>query len=131
MAITYEILDDYRLIVTTHMGITSDEEFLSKYRELYADEKFDFSYNQLVDLRRADSRNRSTAALRSLADIVNMHYGGTGLRPRTVVIAPAALSFGLSRIYEAFVSTVPGELKVFQSVEAALAWLRLPTDLLA
>src|SRR5262245_22008286 len=46
---------------------------------------------------------------------------------RTAIVAPADVSYGLARMYEAYQEPTAGELRVFRSLDDALAWLR-PTD---
>ena len=130
MPISYHIRPDLRLTISTHVGVVPDHEFLQSYEALYADDAFDLSFDRLVDLRQADSRARSADALRRIAAIVVDQYRDTQLRPKTAVLAPSSLSFGLSRMYEAFASAVPGEFVVFRATDAALAWLGVEPDVL-
>lgn len=132
MPITYTIRPDLRLIVITHTGIVEDEEFIQAYARLSCDEKFDITYNRLVDLRNTDSRVRSTEALRRLAKIDEaQHEGIISPVPKTAVIAPSDLSYGLTRMYNAMSSDAVREFAVFKTAEEGLAWLDLPSDVLS
>ena len=131
MSITFQFRPDLHLILSTHNGDVPDAEFLQSYLDLFSDDNFDLSHDRLIDLRHADSSVRSPDALATLAAFVEERYRNTGLMPKTAVIAPEYVSFGLSRIYEVFSSLVPGEFVVFKSVDAALAWLQVPTDVLS
>jgi len=131
MPIVSQIRSDLHLIISIHIGMVPDEEFLQFYNELYSGGQTDLSYDRLVDLRRTDSSVRSSDALRALAHILEQQYAGTNLNPKTAVIAPQALSFGLGRMYESFASSVPGEFVIFRAVDAALAWLGAPSDVLS
>jgi hypothetical protein len=112
-----------RLIVFVHDGVVSDEELLSSYKAVYDDPDIDVSFNQLVDLRRADSTPRSAAALRGLVDVLRPRLERLACRPRIGIVAPASLSYGLARMFEAFSQSVPMEIEVFRAVDAALEWL--------
>jgi len=130
MPITCQIRPDLHLIISTHIGTVPDGEFLQSYLDLYSDDKLDLSYNYLIDLRHTDSSVRSSGALAALAATVEQQYQGTGLNPKIAVIAPTDLSFGLGRMYEEFSSLINGQFSVFKSVDTALKWLRVPTDVL-
>jgi hypothetical protein len=131
MPIRHHIRRDLRLVVSIHYGAVSDQEFLDGYRTLFEDPEFDLGFNRLVDLRRTDSSSRSTSALRSFAAWVKQRYEGAQVAPKTAVVAPRDVSFGLARMYEAFTNLTPGEFVVFRSVDAALAWLGISDEMIA
>lgn len=130
MSIVYRIIKEHRLIVSVHVGTVPDDEFLRSYKQLFEDAAFDENYNLLVDLRRTTSGERSTAALRSLSADVEQQYRSAEPAPKTAVIAPTDISFGLGRMYQSFVDTVPGEVVIFRAADAALAWLGVPPGVL-
>jgi hypothetical protein len=130
MPITFDIQPQKKLAIAVHAGLVPDAEFLSAYRSLYADARFDISFDLLVDLRRADSSARSTDALRDFAACVSEFYPGADTRPRVAVVATENISFGLARMYEAFSDAVPWDFRVFREVSDALEWLGADGDLL-
>jgi hypothetical protein len=129
MPITVHIRPDDRLVVLAHAGPVQDDEFLSSYRTLFDDARYDKSFNVLVDLRRAESAVRSPEVLRDLAEFVKPRFENTQAIPMVAVVAPEDISFGLARMYEAFSDPVSWEFKVFRSAEEALLWLGLPEAL--
>ena len=129
MPITFHFHPEANLVIAVHVGTVADDEFLSSYKALYEDPRFDLSSDRLVDLRRTDSSARSTAALRAFAAFAREKHRDTTPRPRFAVIAPRDLSFGLARMYEVFGEGPETEFVVFREADAALAWLRLPEDL--
>lgn len=131
MPITYRIIKEHGLIVSIHSGTAPDDEFLRIYGQLFEDPDFSDRYHLLVDLRRASSEERSTTALRSLSSIVAQRYRNVESAPKTAIIAPTDISYGLGRMYQTFVDTVPGEVVIFRAADAALAWLGAPPDVLA
>ena len=85
--------------------------------------------NQLVDLREADSRSRGAPALRQLAEWVRTSLEGVKSRPKVAVVAPKDLSFGLARMYGCYSGIELWDFTVFRAIDAALAWLGMPEDL--
>lgn len=130
MPITFDFRPEQKLAIAVHVGVVPDAEFLSTYRSLYADARFDISFDLLVDLRRADSSTRSTEALREFAECVSERYPNSDTRPRVAVVATENISFGLARMYEALSDTVPWDFHVFREVSDALEWLGTDGDLL-
>jgi len=130
MPITHKILSDLKLVISTHSGLVPDDEFLASYRELLALDSFGLDFNQLIDLRDTKSHARSPEALHTTAKMIAQRYIGVNVSRKTAIIAPTNLSFGLSRMYEAFVPAISGDFVVFHSPEAALAWLKVPPDTL-
>lgn len=130
MPITSLFKPEKRLIMSIHIGSVSDEEFLSFYERLFKDPRFDRSYNHLVDLRQTESNARSSEVLREFAEFAQKQYENTAASPKIAVVAPNDVSFGLARMYELFSGTIPWDFVVFRSMDAALAWLGLPGDLM-
>ena len=130
MPITYQLKPDERLVILVHVGAVTDDEFLSFYKALYEDTRFDKSFNLLVDLRQTESSVRSAAALNEFADFMRRQFASTTARPKVAVVAPKDISFGLARMYEVFSGDVPWEFVVFRAADAALAWLGLSENLM-
>jgi hypothetical protein len=130
MPITCHCRQDQKLTIFLHTGIVSDEEFLSFYRAFYEDPRVDKTHDLLVDLRQAESTARSSAALKTFADFARSHTPAVSPRPKIAVIAPAAVSFGLARMYEAFSALVPADFTVFKDAADALAWLEAPATVM-
>lgn len=130
MPITVNIRPEHNLTILTHRGDVPDTEFLDFYQRFCQDDTFDFSRNLLVDLRETNSSLRSTSALHQLAVFAREALGNHSRRPQIAIVAPATLTFGFARMYEAFADSVPWEFMAFSALDAALAWLGLPQDLL-
>jgi len=130
MPITCQFKPDARLVIFAHVGVVPDDEFLASYNAFYEDPRFDKSFNLLVDLRRTDSSVRSSEALHKLANFVRRELASTAARPKIAVVAPEDISFGLARMYEVLSDTVPWDFAVFRAPDAALAWLRVPENVM-
>lgn len=130
MPITLNAKPEHSLIVFTHIGEISDNEFLDFYWQFFQGDTLDPSKKLLIDLREADSRPRSSGTLHQFAGFVKEHLNNASTPPKVAVVAPKSLSFGLARMYQSYVDSVPWDFVVFRAIDAALAWLDVPEDLL-
>lgn len=130
MPIEFHFRLDEKVVICVHVGTVNDDEFIAFYKGLFESDQFDSSLNLLIDLRKADSSQRSTDALMQLAFIAQTTYQDIDVQPKVAVVAPEALSFGLARMAEAFSHRVPWDFAVFYSEAEALGWLGVPDDLL-
>jgi hypothetical protein len=88
MSIIFHTEPEHNLIILVHTGTTPDDEFLAFYKRLYGSDTFDLSMNLLVDLREADSSERSADVLHEFADFVRGAHNGLTTRPKVAVVAP-------------------------------------------
>ena len=130
MPIYHSIREDHAIVISVDVGVTLDNEFIAAYKKLYDNPDFSTEYRKLVDLRIAESDSRSTSALRTIADLVKNQYVGVENAPRTAVVAPIDISFGLARMYAAFSDLVPGEILVVRDPKEAVKWLEVPFPVL-
>jgi hypothetical protein len=129
MPIEFESFPEHDLGVLRHVGIVADDEFLRFYSRLYDKREKRHTAGLLVDLRDADSTPRSPDALRSLSRIIQDCLQAVQHAPKVAVVAPRDLSYGLARMYDMYSEGIPWQFVVFRDVEAALAWLRIPDDM--
>jgi hypothetical protein len=130
MPIIFHIKPDAKLIICVHAGIVADDEFLNSYKTMLESDMFTPGTNLLIDLRPTDSSPRSQEVLKQFAYFVKSKLGNAGIYPKVAVVAPQDLSFGLARMYEFFADSIPWDFVVFRSVDTALAWLRVPLDIM-
>lgn len=128
MTITFHFRPEENLVICVHKGDRPDDEFLAACKGMYEHDLYNISMNRLIDFRQALSGSRSASALEQMAAFVNTQFAKTDAHPKVAVIAPEDVSFGISRMYEVFTDTVPWDLVVFRTIDAALAWLGLPED---
>lgn len=126
MPIKSRINPEQKLVIVRHVGSVPDGEFLTSYKALFQDARYDKSFNILIDLRRADSSARSPNTLRDFASFVQQQFAAAESGPKVAVVAPDDISFGMARMYEALSDSVPWEFKVFRDAAAAVSWLGLP-----
>lgn len=130
MTIEFKARPEHNLGILAHSGTIKDNEFIAFYTTLLKSDSFDPLMNLLVDLREADSSFRSNEALRRIAEFSKITLSDTTTLPKVAVVAPKDISFGLARMYENFLNSVPWNFVVFRSMEAALAWLGVHYDLM-
>lgn len=123
MPITCQFKPDESLVVFTHIGMVSDEEFLTRYEACFEDPRFDNSFDLLVDLRETNSSPRGTTVLSRLADYMRQKYENVEREPKAAVLAPELLSFGLARMFEVFSEDVTIDFRVFRTIDEAVDWL--------
>ncbi|MBN2416215.1 hypothetical protein JXO52_10255 [bacterium] len=130
MPITCTFRPDCKLAVFSHIGDVPDDEFLMSYKRYIESPDFKKGWNLLIDLRRTTSTARGSDALRKMADFIKAQLAGIMVKPKVAVLAPTDLSFGLARMYEVFSDEIIWDFTVFRSLDAALAWVGAPEDLL-
>ncbi len=131
MPITHQLLPDYNLTISTHTGVVPDDEFVSSYQELLLNNEADLTCNRLIDLRDTDSDARSANALRTLGSVIEKLFAEFTVPIKVAVVAPSALSFGLSRMFEGHLNSPFIDFHVFEEISPALEWLEVPDDLLS
>lgn len=124
------IRPEHNLAVVVHAGKVPDNEFLSFYKSFFGSGAFKAPMNILVDLRETNSTARSPEALLRFAEFVQAKPSGITASTKVAVVAPKDLSFGLARMYETLSNSVQWNFVVFRAMDAALAWLGLPEDLI-
>lgn len=130
MPITCDIKPDAKLVIFAHVGVVPDDEFLSSYRRFLKDPRFNKSFNLLVDLRRTNSSSRSSIALCTLAEFMQEVFTNNTTPPKIAVVAPKDLSFVMAHLYEVFSDSVLWDFTIFRALDAALAWLGAPENLM-
>lgn len=129
MPITIYTRPEYNLTIITHTGEVPDNEFNEFYWRFFQGEVFKKPMKLLIDLREADSRQRSPGTLHEFAGLAHECLNELSTFPRVAVVAPKSLSYGLARMYQSYADSVPWEFIVFRAIDAALAWLEVPEDL--
>jgi hypothetical protein len=108
-----------------YIGEITDEGLMRFFEELALREDYDGDLPELDDMSGVTSWTVSSAGIHSLAKLalsVRAHAYGA----RTALYAPTDLSFGLSRMFQAFVEGSPDQYAVFRDYAAACEWVGLP-----
>lgn len=123
MPIDFELDPDRQLVTFHHVGDVTDDELLTFYKEFFDGPKTGDYLKLLILLEQTKSFGRSSAALRSLAEILQEASERDPAERKAAVVAPEDHSFGMARMYEAFSGSVPWEFRVFRDRDEARIWL--------
>lgn len=123
MPISFAIHEEQGLFVSRWVGAISDSDLIPSYDRLFANEKYQPGFHELVDLRNANMAGVTVDGSRGLARMVESYLAGKCGSFRTAVIAPEDLSFGIARIYGAVAEESPEDVMVFRELTDALEWI--------
>lgn len=123
MPYSYDIDVEKRLINVTVTGVISAQEILAFRDEISKDPKLGPGFSQLTDFSAATKIDADPASVRQLASWT-FHREPT----RMAVVAHKPEIFGMIRMFEGYknLAGVPDEIHIFDTREAALAWLEGP-----
>ena len=130
MPISFHFNHEAKLMICVHTGSVMDKEFFVDYKSMLESDLFTTDMNLLIDLSQTDSSSRSGDILRQLAEYVKIKLSEASTYPKVAVVAPKDISFGFARMYEFLADSIPWDFVVFRSADTALAWLRVPEDLM-
>ena len=130
MTIESYVRPEHNMVIFVHTGRVSDDKFLTFYKSFFESDTFKPPMNLLVDLRETNSSSRSPEALLRFAELAEAKLADITASTKVAVVAPKDLSFGLARMYEILSDSVHWNFVVFRAMDAALAWLGLPEDLI-
>ena len=122
-----DILDKSRQL-TIHIcsGIVSSEELLDAVKVLY---DTGLTPNHLWDMTGADMSAITVETMRKIAELAKSRSSSV-VGGRTVLVSSSSLTFGLSRMYEAFAESagLKSEVRAFSTREEAEKWLIAPPE---
>ncbi len=123
MTITTRFDDITDLRVHVVRGELTHEELCETLEALYATREFQPQQSALWDLREADLTGSSAAEVRQIAELVQQHWGTTGV-PRAALVVSRDVDFGIARMFELYVTTgAQREVRVFREFDEAVAWV--------
>jgi hypothetical protein len=127
MPIEHRYDPELRTLFLELRGTITDAEILDFASEMATSRDVPPGRRELVDLCGVEQADLSSATLRAVAEI----YARADERPeesRVAFVAPRDLFFGLARMYEAFRSPSPLQIRVFRELGEARAWLGIPAS---
>jgi hypothetical protein len=120
---TYDIRVPERLICLEFGGEISVEDCLAMMDRVRSDQRYDPSFNCLVD-NRALARPFSRAELEQVIPAVLQAFGGTAERPRIAILVGRDLDYGVSRMFQMLIGAfLDLNLRIFREPGEAAAWL--------
>ena len=106
-------------------GVFTPEDYFDHLARLQSDPRFDPRFHQVVDCRAITVMALTSKQVAELADRT-----GFAVQSRRAFVVSTDLQYGLSRVFAAHREMGGGQdVGVFRTMEDALAWLNLPTDL--
>ena len=123
MPYSYNIDLEKRLITVIVTGVITTQEILAFRDEISKDPKLGPGLSQLTDFSEATAIDADPAGVRHLASWT-FHRDPT----RMAVVAQKPEIFGMIRMFEGYknLAGVPDEVQIFETRDAALAWLEGP-----
>jgi len=116
------------LLIVTFEGTLGDEDLLQYVRHALERSEVPPGRNELIDLSRVEAGAEiSSQVVRRVADRFN-RADRAREGSRVAIIATTDVHYGLSRMYQAFRSEAPVDLRVFRTMDEARAWLGLPPE---
>jgi hypothetical protein len=119
---------DQNVLLVTIDGHVQDEDLLKYARIAAGNAAMPPDHDVLVDMRGTESLGDVQA--QTLRQVANL-FTRTDAAPeqsRVALVAPHDVGYGLSRMYQAFRSDSPIEVRVFREMREARAWLGLPLE---
>ena len=124
MPITFKVKNENNYFISVWEGSISDDEIYESYKKFYTSNEWSKNLNELVDLSNANVENITGRGLTRLAKYVENHFAMHKVTSsKTSVYSPNDIAFGLARVYEAWTSESPEEIRVFRNEKEALNWL--------
>lgn len=123
MPIQYQIDPARRRVYLTLSETITDGDLFAAYERLYADPAHRVGMDELTDCRAVERVEATTAGLVALAAATARMLDGAAQAWRVAIVAPSDVVFGMARMYEAFRSESPEQVRVFRDRAAAEAWL--------
>jgi hypothetical protein len=124
MSIAYRVDHDARVVVAVGQGILTEAEFIEYQREVWSRPDV-AGYSELGDLSRVTKIDMASDQIENLARAAASMDEKTS-NSRLAIVAPADLSFGLSRMFQTHRELNPQSTRhigVFRTIEEALAFL--------
>ena len=130
MGITFNIYEKKGFFVSTWVGDVSDADLQPAYRSLFEGERFKPGMIEIVDMRDAQMSAVTNDGLYRLSAMVNRHLEGKCEKFKVAIIAPALLSYGISRAYEVISASSAENVRVFREIDKACEWTGVDASLI-
>lgn len=112
-----------RGVYWTFTGVVTGEEILQSNFDIYGDERFDNLKYQIANLLEAEKIEVSERHMKKVAHL-DAAAARTNKSVRVAVVARKADAIILQRLYEKHATDESWPTKLFDSVEAAEAWVK-------
>ena len=123
MPLQYRIDLSIRTVFTRPFGVFTDTDARKHVEDLRNHPDFESDFNQLFDARDVTSFELSGACVREIATERVFREGAM----RAFVVG-TDVAFGMARMFEMLRDEAPDQIRVFQNINDARAWLGLPAE---
>ncbi len=119
---TYETIWEEKGIYWKFQGVLTGDELLQSNMNIYGDSRFDKLRYQLIDMLDVESFDVDPAAME---EVTAMDEAASQTNPSLVVavVSTHIQAKRLVELYETTTGGAPWETDIFESVEAARAWI--------
>lgn len=116
---------DPSLVICRTSGLASVEGYEAMMRALTSQPQFRPGVDLILDHTNLDVSALSAADIEQAADLHAQFAGATAGRAAGVVGSGSPMRYGLARMFEAYVvSQTDATVRIFETLEGAMAWLR-------
>ncbi|MGD0167395.1 MAG: hypothetical protein ABSC51_08910 [Gaiellaceae bacterium] len=112
------------LVVVRTSGPASAEGFNALFEELASQPGFGYGVRILSDHTNLDVSGLRASDIEKIAEIRARHTRSMGARSALVVGLSAPARYGLARMFEAYAGAEDDSVRVFETFDEALTWLR-------
>ncbi|VTR98548.1 Marine sediment metagenome DNA, contig: S01H1_S25812 OS=marine sediment metagenome GN=S01H1_61839 PE=4 SV=1: SpoIIAA-like [Gemmata massiliana] len=120
--ITFDVDPAQRVRRATFRGVITEPVLLSTYGRLISEPGYDFTLNDLIDMRTVSRLEVGPDAIRQLVDL--FAHPGEGATNRCAIVTATDHVFGMARMYEMLSWNSSELIHVFRDIEEAERWLR-------
>ena len=122
MSIHLSYIDNNKGIYVSLEGEVTLNDFISAASDAYSEEHIQDQKYQIIDFTNCSSFNLST---NDMLEIAKIDKKASIKNPsiRIAIIAPNDLTFGMSRVYEAYADDTGFDIKVFRNSNDAKLWI--------
>ena len=120
MSIQQHLDGERNVMVFTVSGALGLEELRATLESVYAQPEY--ATRSLFDMRDAAPGGLSAPEMESLVGLIRSLRSDRA-PSRWAILAARDVHFGLARMFEAYASNLPVEIRVFRDPEEAVAWL--------
>ena len=126
MPISYRILREKGLVLTTGEGVLTDGDIMSHKERLSADPDFDPAMDELTDVRSVREFGVTPAGVQLFVEF-DKRRGGVAAGRRLAIVVDREVVTGMARMYRSAGGN-DAKVGVFDSIEEARRWLGLEAD---
>ncbi|MCP4724325.1 MAG: hypothetical protein GY863_04790 [bacterium] len=123
MQVKISINKEKNLITVTAGGNLSIDELAGGLVKVTSHPDFVAGQDVIWDLRGVETADMDTDDLKDIVEYVKGMQDKRGSGYKAALITSQDYIFGLARMYEAYVNSLPFKLRVFRNADEAYAWL--------